>query len=107
MSKQIDFNVNSQERYLIGKIVDRAQKLYKRAKNPYDRLDAMMDIEAVHCNGNPMRLEQWLGADDFNFMHDVDGIRNCLDRETGKLTRNFSPRFTSAVPIAKVRARRA
>lgn len=104
---EIDFKVNETERYLIRQIVERAQKVYKRLKRPYATLDAVMDIKAVHCNGNAMRLEEWLRADDFNFMHDIDGIRNCLDRKTGKLTRNFSPWFTSAVPRAKVRAHKS
>jgi len=53
-----------------------------------------MDVSAVHANGNPLRLEDLLHADDFNFAHDMSGICNCLDRNTGKLTRNFLPRFS-------------
>ncbi len=53
-----------------------------------------MDVSATHANGNPLRLADLLAADDFNFAHDLSGICNCLDRNTGKLTNNFRPRFS-------------
>ena len=57
------------------------------------RQDLMMDIEAVHCNGCPLRLEELLKADAFNFAHDVLGIRRHINRDTGKLGSHFLPRF--------------
>lgn len=67
----------------------------------YEFMDADMDITATHANGCPLRLDDLLAADEFNFGHDVFGIRNCLDRKTGKLMRNFLPRFhANAKPIA-------
>lgn len=72
------------------KIVERARKMDPE----YETMDALMDISATHCSGNPMDLVRLLGADDFNFAHDVFGIRNRLDRRTGKLTGLFSPRFS-------------
>lgn len=53
-----------------------------------------MDVIAVHMNGRPLRLEALLAADDFNFAHDVFGIRRHLDRDTGELTQCFVPRFS-------------
>lgn len=58
------------------------------------KLDIMMDIEATHCNGNPLKLAELLKADLFNFMHDVSGIQNSLNRATGKLENCFVPRFS-------------
>lgn len=56
-------------------------------------LDIRMDITACHANGCPLDLERLLAADDFNFAHDIIGIRRFLDRDTGKLSDMFSPRF--------------
>ena len=52
-----------------------------------------MDVSAVHIN-NPLRLNDLLCSDDFNFMHDVGGINRHIDRETGDLTNCFLPRFS-------------
>lgn len=60
----------------------------------YPFLDADMDITATHCNGNPLRLDDLLNADAFQFAHDIGGIRRHLNRETGKLEDCFVPRFT-------------
>lgn len=54
--------------------------------------DFIMDISATHLS-TPLRLKDLLYADDFNFCHDVFGIRQNLNRTTGKLER-FVPRFT-------------
>lgn len=58
--------------------------------------DWMMDITAVHANGCRLRLDELLKADDFNFTHDVFGIHQYLDRQTGVLGRCFVPRFAEA-----------
>lgn len=81
---------------VITEIVDRAWGIAWLRKSYAQRLDLHMDVAAVHCNGNPLRLEGLLAADDFNFAHDMSGICNCLDRDTGKLTRGFSPRFSQS-----------
>lgn len=54
-----------------------------------------MDINACHSNGNPLDLKALLEADDFNFCHDVFGIRNHINRATGQLENCFSPRFSN------------
>jgi hypothetical protein len=55
--------------------------------------DWVMDITAVAANGCPLRLRDLLRADDFNFTHDVFGIRRHLNRETGHLENHFVPRY--------------
>jgi hypothetical protein len=52
-----------------------------------------MDITACHLNGCKLDLAKLLAADDFNFAHDVLGIRRHIDRETGQLMNCFRPRF--------------
>ena len=91
---KVSFQVSLKDAALIDLVVDRAWAIdWLRGSYPA-RLDMRMDVAATHANGNPLRLEDLLHADDFNFAHDMSGICNCLDRETGKLTRGFSPRFT-------------
>ncbi len=85
----VKFDLNREERILIEDIVDRAIADDKSL----DRLDLTMDITACHCNGTPLKLAELLTADDFNFSHDVFGIRRHLDRTTGKLLNHFCPRF--------------
>ena len=56
-----------------------------------------MDVTACHANGTKLDLEKLLNFPDFDFLHDVAGIRNCIDRETGKLTKCFLPRCARGV----------
>lgn len=89
----VKFEATPAEMKIIKKIVKRAQQLYKKHEGlPYDTQDATMDIEATHSNGCPLDLQKLLDFDDFNFIHDISGIRNCISRKTGKLTKCFVPR---------------
>ena len=83
----------------IGKIIDRYMefhhslgipKLYQRP-----RMDLIMDVEATHCNGCPLKLTELLNAADFDFAHDLIGIQNNLNRSTGELENCFVPRYAS------------
>jgi hypothetical protein len=94
---EIKFTTDRHDSDLIARIVDRGWAIEWLRRSYAQKLDMLMDVSAVHANGNPLRLEALLAADDFNFAHDMSGICNCLDRETGKLTRNFSPRFSDRV----------
>lgn len=78
---------------LIAAIVDRFETL--RAHDvEVDRLSLMMDLEACHCNGCPLDLISLHEvATDFDFLHDVGGIRRHLNRETGQLQDHFRPRY--------------
>jgi hypothetical protein len=58
-------------------------------------IEIIMDVTAVHANGCPLNLTGLLEADAFNFAHDIDGIRNHVDRETGQLTGGFLPRYSA------------
>lgn len=81
-------------------VAKRAVALAVKHGIDYKHMDAVMDIEAAHCNGNPLDLSALLTADDFNFAHDVFGIRRHLDRETGKLMDCFSPRYSARLSAA-------
>lgn len=94
----INWNTSKADSGIVSKIIDRyiassielgIPKLYQRS-----RLDLTMDIEACHNNGNPLKLQELLGADDFNFIHDVIGIQQHINRETGELMDCFLPRYS-------------
>lgn len=90
----VKFTKKPEDVALIWQIANRGWKIdWLRAS--YEDFQSMeMDISATHANGNRLRLRELFEADDFNFAHDMSGIYNCLDRNTGKLTRNFRPRFS-------------
>lgn len=75
---------------LIMDIVDRGWE--KMKVNYKDKLSMMMDIDATNENC-PLKLQELLNADDFNFYHDLIGIGNNLNRKTKKLENCFLPRF--------------
>jgi hypothetical protein len=92
---KVSFNRSKEEARTISKIAQRAVLMASQHGWPYDFMDADMDICAVHANHFRLDLGRLLGADDFNFAHDVFGIRRHLNRETGKLENCFVPRFAA------------
>ena len=95
----LNWNYNKEDMETIGKIVNRYTEFHyslgipKQYQRP--RIDLMMDIEATHCNGNPLKLQELLEADDFNFTHDMIGIQQHLDRFAGQLQDCFVPRYSA------------
>jgi hypothetical protein len=90
----ISFAVRRDEALIIDRIASRAIGLgiYR------DRLECHMDVTACHANGNPLRLEALADAPrDFDFVHDLAGIRRHLDRDTGQLRDCFSPRYSAPI----------
>jgi hypothetical protein len=81
---------SAEERRIVEAIVNRAIKsgIYAHAT------DAAMDISAAHASC-PLRLADLRDADQFNFDHDMYGIRRHLNRKTGKLAGFFFPRFAA------------
>lgn len=100
----IRWNAKKSDVLLVQAIANRAVATAKRLRINYDRTDSEMDLLAVHLNGCRLDLKKLLQTDDFNFNHDVFGIRRHLDRETGQLKDCFLPR--SAAPEQKKHARR-
>ena len=73
------------ESIVIEQIIDRA--IYHFPDR--ERQDVYMDITACIFGGCSLRLDDWLAADDFNFIHDLVGIEN----HTFQLKDCFVPRF--------------
>ena len=85
---------NKETMEIESKIVDRWQAIYKKLELPCDRRDLIMDIDACHNNGCPLKLDELFVADDTNFAHDVFGIRANINHKTGKLENCFLPRYS-------------
>lgn len=99
-TKTVSFESSLYEARLITKIAQRAVTVAEKAGIPYDMLNADMDITATHLNGCPLDLAKLLAAPDADFNHDVFGIRNTLNRKTGKLGNCFDPRCSLPAVIA-------
>lgn len=78
-------------RDIAARFMNTAQDIGVKLK--YDGLDVQLSITAVHLNGCPLRLQELLQADDFDFAHDVGGIMTHCDHLSGRLKDNFIPRF--------------
>ena len=93
----INFNTSKQDALLIGAITKRAMGLKIQG---YDSMTCNMDLTACHANGSPLDLEELLQADEFNFAHDILGIRRHINRDNGKLENCFLPRFSKILPVS-------
>ena len=76
----------------VSKILTRAAAMARNSAIPFDKMTLEMDLAATHAH-TPLRLDDLLEADDFNFGHDIFGIMGHIDRTTGKLQDCFLPRF--------------
>ena len=90
--KRVNFKCSAADGVLLSRIHRRAMKLAKEHGIVYDSVDCSMDLRACHCNGCPLDLQKLLDAPEFDFAHDVFGIREHIDRTTGRLTDCFLPR---------------
>lgn len=79
----------------ILKLAQRASKMAGPLSVKYPIMEADMDLTACHLNGCELNLDGLIAADDFNFSHDLFGIRRHINRSTGKLEGCFLPRFAA------------
>ncbi len=100
----VSFDASREDGDLAYKIAARAARMAYEAGGRYDLIDAQMDIIATHVNGNPLKLQELLEADDMNFSHDAFGIRRHINRDTGKLTQHFLPRYTDTEKLKELEA---
>lgn len=75
-----------QEQQLVNKIVTRGTLAVGRERQALE-----MDISATHVNC-PLDLDKLANAPVFDFTHDIVGIINNLNRDTGELENCFVPR---------------
>lgn len=90
----VSFKVRQDERVLIEQIAQRAEdELFAPQGINQSTVSTEMDLCATIAQGVPLRLQELLDADMFNFAHDIGGIYRHIDRSTGKLGGFFWPRF--------------
>ena len=83
--------ISTMEMNVIDAIVNRALIHFP------DRVasDIKMDLISTHLRV-PLRLNDLLDTDDFNFIHDIVGIERHLNRGTLRLQDGFMPRFAAS-----------
>jgi len=72
-------------------IIKRASRLLKGV----DTMSMQMSLQACHTHGCEIKLDELLQADDGNLLHDVCGIDNNINKETGELENCFVPRYAA------------
>lgn len=95
MATELKFNCTDTDYAIIQAIARRAVDLYvsfDMDPPPLVRLE--MDLACVHLNGCPLKLQELLDSKTADFSHDIGGINNELDRETGSLG-CFLPRYAA------------
>jgi hypothetical protein len=96
--KEISFEVSKEDQDLIDKIIKRFLETPEFKTIPWGVLNIIMDLTACKANGTPLDFEPLLSYDNFQFLYDIGGIRNYLNRETGRLEDFFIPRSARKVP---------
>jgi len=91
----LKFSVTKDDMPFLVEIATRAVALTRGTDVDYTMQDAMMDIEACHSNGCPLKLRELSAAKASDLSHDVFGIRKHLDRTTGVLQDCFLPRYAA------------
>lgn len=85
-------SLSANQRQYITDTVDRYWEVAMPNDAKASKLNIFMDIHAAHTH-MPLDLEKLSKAAAFDLVHDVSGIRNNIDRETGKLLNCFVPRY--------------
>lgn len=85
------FRASPEDRITIGRLARRAAIQFAGRVTVED---VAMDLTAVHANGCPLDLGRLLRCSEADFV----GIRENLDRSTGKLANCFDPRCSMPTP---------
>ena len=82
--------ISKEDEKLIVNIIKRANAMELFAGD-WHALDARMSLMAAH-SVEALNLDRLLKSDDESFIHDLYGIDDHVDHETGKLLNCFLPR---------------
>ena len=91
----LNWKVSKSEMTTINEISRRAVAMAQELGHDIPIMDFHMDITACHANGCPLKLSELASAPQFDFAHDVFGIRRHINRETGQLEDCFLPRYSA------------
>ena len=104
-TNEVNFTISPEDARIIDAITKRAQAEHERAhdKPLAGAIGLTMDLSALQANANPpYDLARLLESHSVDFWHDVSGIRQSIDRETGKLQDLFEPRFGRRSGLATI-----
>lgn len=91
---QLSYACSDSDMQMIFEIAARAIAMYQAhglpTPTPYD---IAIDVATMHCNGNPLKLMQFMMSDNADFQRDLVGLRIHLDRRTGQLMNGWRPIF--------------
>lgn len=79
--------ITQEEHLIIKKICDRAETLGIMQS---DKIDLALDIENVH-KAIGLKLNDLLKTNNLDFVHDIEGIQNNIDRERKMIVNDFVP----------------
>jgi len=83
----------------IARIAERAYQRTRCFMQPAYRVpQCTRDLIAVHTHGCPLDFRKLLFATDYDFLHDILGIRYHLDRRTGRIRNNYPIRCSKPTP---------
>lgn len=85
--------LSNEELNLLNEITQRAVLVARENKVPLSPLHTLTSLGTTQIH-HPLRLRDLLAADEDELMHEVLGIVQNLDPDTGRLEGLFSPRFT-------------
>ena len=86
----LSFKLPRAEHNLVDQIVRRAKS--ELGSHLADVLELEMDLIACHNGGCTLNFEKLLNAPIADFVHDIVGIQNHINRLTGCMEDRFSPR---------------
>ena len=93
---ELNLRTSAYEGYLILRVAKRAMSLGMRQRNILpctEEQQWVRDIVLCHNHGCPLMLAELLAASADEFTRDMIGIRDFLNRNTGKLEGIFHPRY--------------
>jgi len=98
-----NWEISRKDHDLAVRIADRAVR--QLHDYPDNQRTVLMDLIACHANGCPLYFEGLLVAEMLDFSHDICGIRDHINRDTGKLEGHpFTPRYARANHVIDVPA---
>jgi hypothetical protein len=89
-----NWNISREDHDLSVEVAKRA--LRELRAYPDDQRTLIMDLQACHANACPLDFKGLLEAPMQDFSHDVCGIRQYINRDTGQLDGFFTPRYALA-----------
>lgn len=87
----VDFSVSPVEKMQLERIA----KLATDNLEGCILLNVLMDLTACHANGCQLNLHAMLEAPESILFHDLQGITQNINRETGELDNGFVSRFAT------------